>query len=1408
MGRNEARKGLRRRARRRVGAERSRVWVSAAWAARIRAAGAVVVALVLLLASADAMEPSAADWSCGPPALGAPCPQGGPATLPLGDGTPSGLGNPVSLTNGHKYQREVDWHAYAGELGLEVVRHYHSADLRDTGLGRGWRLSYDTRLYPVGRGWQIVQADGSRLVFAPPGAPGESCRAVGADAGELRPQLDGGYLWQWPTGRQLRFNAQGRLVEIRTAGGAALSLHYGAVPGRHDFGRLLRVRDPHGREMLLHYRNDRLAEIELPDGRLQYWHTAARQLRGVAYPSGRARLYAYEAGHQGGQAGGEPDLAGARITATWWWDPMQGLLPRWAWSYDEQGRVVAVFAGGRRSGRHVALHYPASAEAWQVAITAGPATHTWRPHDLRPPPAADAGLRGIGKPRRLSLPSVVAGRRRYLEFDWSGPADFAAHRPGLPWRVVETGWRPPDASTPALPVRREWSWERTAPAPAPPQGAEAGTGWQLTRRGPPVAVGLGGKARGAMAGGNGWPGLRIWRDDLGGVWRWSSAVTGRFVREPVAHDASAEAWHFANKDVWTFHFDAHGLLRQWLRRSGQGSEDRVNIIPAPGRLRIEHSHENQDWIFPADEAGLARRRIERPALSGAPAWHYEESFRLDAAGRILSHELPEGGQLEYLRDTEGRLRRITWLPPAGPARVLYQQTATGLLLANGSRVGSVFQEGRLVFLWQSHHGRPLLAHRRTYDADGRPSHESIRVAGGAAMHRGFGYDAAGRLAVVATPGGTEWRAWEASGEARARQTRGEELRPPGRSFSATREVDGADALARGQSAGGLVARRDPSGLPLEADGWRLRYGADRRLAEAEQPGGPRVRYFRNAFGELIGRDDGQDMRQMLYVGHQRVAEWGWRRGAWGVLRRLVLADELPVAWIEYGAADTGRGAMALAAQDASPVDRGRKVLPGGWVHGRRQPDGRGVPASGPDLFTLHADAMGIPLAATDDAGRLRWSADVDAWGRRIRNRGALDPALRLPGQWADPLTGWHDNYQRTYHPEWGHYLEPDPAGPPGILAPGMGSDTAYGYAGHQPRRWLDPTGLVLFAFDGTLQSAASGANVYRLSLWYRDQAAIAAGLQSAYYEAGPGGWPMIDLDAAVGWSADRILQTQWDRLLRHLSAFEAAPDPVALDLLGYSRGAALARHFANLILGKVRQGRFWDWDHELGTVTACVDTRFLGLFDTVAQFGVLGARNDVFDFTVDSAWRGVAHAVALHERRSFFPLLSIDQIGQAWPEGWAEQPFIGAHGDIGGGLLLPTDLAPDEAALSDVSLRWMAEQAEAVGLWLDRNGDPLAAGAWSRMHDFRTPVQRLAGWQRDSAGGPLPGVPASDRAVRHASGAAWLPAQGEHPRYGAGQRLTAETLVQRTERWLGDPDPAVARVDLAAYESWLAGLPR
>lgn len=57
----------------------------------------------------------------------------------------AGVGNPINVITGNKYQKEVDLPALPGVLGLEIVRHYNSSLSGPRALpgpvGRGWRLS-------------------------------------------------------------------------------------------------------------------------------------------------------------------------------------------------------------------------------------------------------------------------------------------------------------------------------------------------------------------------------------------------------------------------------------------------------------------------------------------------------------------------------------------------------------------------------------------------------------------------------------------------------------------------------------------------------------------------------------------------------------------------------------------------------------------------------------------------------------------------------------------------------------------------------------------------------------------------------------------------------------------------------------------------------------------------------------------------------------------------------------------------------------------------------------------------------------------------------------------------------------------------------------------------------------------
>src|SRR5690606_7180155 len=151
--------------------------------------------------------------------------------------------------------------------------------------------------------------------------------------------------------------------------------------------------------------------------------------------------------------------------------------------------------------------------------------------------------------------------------------------------------------------------------------------------------------------------------------------------------------------------------------------------------------------------------------------------------------------------------------------------------------------------------------------------------------------------------------------------------------------------------------------------------------------------------------------------------------------------------------------------------------------------------------------------------------------------------LRLPGQVHDPETGWHDNLLRTYLPERGHYLEPDPLGP----VPG---NDALGYAGQQPRTRVDPFGLLLFAFDGTQQDSSTNSNVWLLAQGYMDG--------TAFYHPGPGTPGSLNLDALTGHSGQAIVNAQWQALMAEMASLNGTSDTVPLDIIGFSRGQVVA----------------------------------------------------------------------------------------------------------------------------------------------------------------------------------------------------------------------------------------------------------
>ena len=227
--------------------------------------------------------------------------------------------------------------------------------------------------------------------------------------------------------------------------------------------------------------------------------------------------------------------------------------------------------------------------------------------------------------------------------------------------------------------------------------------------------------------------------------------------------------------------------------------------------------------------------------------------------------------------------------------------------------------------------------------------------------------------------------------------------------------------------------------------------------------------------------------------------------------------------------------------------------------------------------------------------------------------------------------------------------------------------------------------MTLYAFDGTWNSDEvddiQDTNVVRFKELY-------VGNNSEYLEGvgtrfGKIGEILGGLFGAGG-------KTRIDEMYDELCENWKTGDQV-IDIIGFSRGAALAVHFANKI-----------GEEGISVSSGRVDrprVRFLGLWDIVGSFGL--SFNNVLNFqainlgwkidTVHQCVEHCFHAMALNERREAFQVTRLDpedrydNISEVW--------FRGVHSDIGGGN--------ENVPRSNIALQWMLTQARNCGLPID-----------------------------------------------------------------------------------------------------------
>lgn len=403
------------------------------------------------------------------------------------------------------------------------------------------------------------------------------------------------------------------------------------------------------------------------------------------------------------------------------------------------------------------------------------------------------------------------------------------------------------------------------------------------------------------------------------------------------------------------------------------------------------------------------------------------------------------------------------------------------------------------------------------------------------------------------------------------------------------------------------------------------------------------------------------------------------------------------------------------------------------------------------LAWLHTNHLGAPELATDPSGQPIWRARYAPFGAATLTPSPARPDftldLRLPGQVFDAETGLHYNRARYYDPGEGQYLTPDPLGTPDGPNP-------YAYAAFNPLGKVDPDGLVLFAFDGTDNSSelselerlgGSETNVVRfLDLYADGPGNYVSGVGTRHHENGrrnylgeayedilPKGFGPIP-DRGGNYTGRERIERMWDYFVDEAEALDDNT-VMNIDVMGFSRGAAQAREFANTLTEVLveHEGRQLIRYPAIdpGTrreVTRCqpVKLRFMGLFDTVLSTDLPFAAD--YRLAIPGEFSYVAHAVALNEYRSQpigwdaggypfnaafwndtrrnldedlhqggFPLESIGASSRTQGQVRIERGFIGAHADIGGGY------AEGENQLSFVALNWMVKQAEFAGLTMN-----------------------------------------------------------------------------------------------------------
>ena len=897
-----------------------------------------------------------------------------------------------------------------------------------------------------------------------------------------------------------------------------------------------------------------------------------------------------------------------------------------------------------------------------------------------------------------------------------------------------------------------------------------------------------------------WQGLTLRYDaQTQQLQQWRTALTG--VTTLTHQGKQTFTLGYANGDEHHVQYSAQGRVQSLEQRNAQQRLHTRLHWASTHQLQLDHPNEQLQLRYTPD-GKLSRWHSQRDGAVFTDRFHYNDQQKIQ---RI---QLYEGGSLQYTWQGN-TVQQIRW-HPAGSAQshLLLQGTDTGYAHFNGSQMHVQYQDGLAHRVMLTQGEQLLYSNERLYTEQQRlraeithrpplsselsattepvtsasvnPSfsvhHRPDTITVPSALRQDYGYNAQHQLVVAKRSDQPQptYFAWQPDGRLAAHN----HITPP-------------------------TIIRDASGLPqrleTEQQHFTLHYGPGRQVEQVWEVDSKQLlaQYRYNALGQMLRAEYQHEHRHFYYIGHQ--LQFERRTTPDGTVleeRRYVYANELAIAMLSYR------------------------------------------PHQAPELYAIHNDFLGAPFMMTDNTGTVVWSAQIAPFGKAELLINTVDLPLRYPGQYEDPVLGWHHNWYRVYLPEYGHYLEPDPLGPHIHSSP-------LGYAQQRPRHYVDPMGLALFLFDGATYNMNAGdtGNIMILADIWPDQheqhyvsgtgtpmyteSSVASSTPpqkqsfsqrlknslrvSAQIGAMVAAWPAYKdepppdpiggainaWDAMFGYTGRERVEKQMENLRSQIAQYQKQGKPLLqVDVLGYSRGAALARHFGNEFLKHTRNGFFSQSDHYGNRYDICLNARFMGLFDTVAQYGVEGYYNDIhYNFEISPAWTWVAHAVAMHDYRWLFPLSLLYPHNA---DNTIELGFIGTHNDIGGGV--QADHTPNEAELatSRIPLQWMAWQAQAIGLQLAPLDDK-----YLTVPDQGTLNGHGGLW----IGGK---IKPDDRALENPppSVTASKPLQPDHPTLGQALRDELEQFITRypLPESFEDTTNSEAEygiVDMVGYQAWI-----